>query len=202
MKRKRENFIAMLLVCGMLLCGCGTATTRSGTNSAGTTVQADALPSDDMLVNRTLYLFDMYVLPVSWWRGAGSDSLCVNEFAEPLENTPEGTTFHPVTRFQSIDAMKRATEQVFTKAYAEENLYPFLEKRKQFLERDGKLYMNTSAGAGMPPWGPVAADVKTKSVNSAILSVTFQDPYLEEEIHDIGLKLEDGIWKLNDYPYL
>ena len=161
----------------------------------------DALPEDEVLIDRTLYLFDIYVLPVSWWTGSGIFQLNINEVSDPLENTPEGTEFHQVHRFDSIDEMKRATEQVFTREYAEKNLYPNLEKYKQFLERDGKLYINTEIGAGSTLFAPISAKVLSKAEDEAVLSVTFEEPYGRQEIHEIVLKKEKDSWKLNNYPY-
>lgn len=172
--------------------------------TANEAILDDDIPSDEDLVDRTLYLFDIYVFPVGWWIGANEDALCVKyyEGLEPLENTPEYTAFYQVLRFNSIDEMKRATEQVVTKDYAENNLYPFLEENRQFLERDGKLYINIEGGCGMPPFGPISATVLSKTKNEAELSVVFQAEPGEEEVHKIELKRESGTWKLNNYPFL
>jgi len=182
-------FIVSLLLFSMISCASKNETLT------------DNLLTDEELVDRTLYLFDIYVFPVSWWTCSGFSSLIVNEFVDPLENTSEGTAFHPVTRFNSIDEMKRATEQVVTKEYAEKNLYPNLNTYNQFLERDGKLYTNTEIGGGGTLFKPVSAKVTSKAKNEVILSVMFEEPYGEQETHEITLKNENGVWKLNNYPY-
>ena len=166
-----------------------------------TIASAGVMLTDEELEDRTLYLFDIYVFPVPWWTCSGFSSLIVNEFVDPLENTPEGTAFHPVARFDSIAEMKRATEQVVTKAYAEKNLYPNLDTYHQFLERDGKLYTNTEMGGGLTAFKPISAKVLTKTEQEAILSVLFKEPYGERETHEITLEKENGTWKLNNYPY-
>lgn len=167
-------------------------------------VSSDVLLTDKELEDRMLYLIDPYILPVYWYTGDGSERLDVFEMehVKPLENTPKDTTFYEVLRFNSIEDMKQSTEQIVTKEFAEQNLYPLLEKHKQFLERNGKLYYNTSAGSGGPVSGPVKATVLSKTENDAILSVVFQDLDGAEEEHQIELKKESGTWKLNNYPYL
>lgn len=52
----------------------------------------------------------------------------------PLEDTPEGTKFYRVLRFDSIADMKRATEQVMTKDFAEKIFILFLTNIINFLK--------------------------------------------------------------------
>ena len=133
-----------------------------------------SVPSDEQLIPRLFSLYDYYIYPVPWFLGAGDDALGTLEIGyEPLPDTPEYTTFFEVSRFDSIDEMKRAVEQVVTQEFAENTLYPYLEKG-DFMERDGKLSRNTSLlGSG---WGadPVSASVLSKSENNAVLSVEFR----------------------------
>lgn len=191
--------ILSILLIGVLLLSAAACKQTVSNNDAS----ADVMTDED-LVDRTFYLLDGFVLPFSWYRGGdGSDLLNVNdsEGVEPLENTPEGTAFYQVLRFNSIKELKRATEQVVTKEYAEKYLYPDLVEYNLFLERDGKLYLNTEIGAGGTPFGPVEATVLSKTEDEAMLSVVFRDTLGEEEVHEIELKRENGIWKLNNYPY-
>ena len=117
---------------------------------------------------------------------------------EPLPDTPEYTTFFEVSRFDSIGEMKRAVEQVVTQEFAENILYPYLEKG-DFMEHDGKLYRNTSLlGSG---WGadPVSASVLSKSENNAVLLVEFQE-YDHIVTCDVQMTKENGIWKIASLP--
>lgn len=189
----------LLIVLIAILLLCFTACTL---NKDDNYASADVLLSDNILEERTLYLFDAFVLPIYWWAGAGSSLLDVNVYVEPLSDTPEGTAFYPVNRFDSIEEMKRATEQVVTKKYAQENLYPFLEKHHQFLERNNRLYINTNAGCGAPPFEPISASVNSKTENSAIITVVFRDNLNREETHKIELIKENDNWKLNSFPFL
>ena len=197
---KKIVSLLIVIVSIFAVAGCN-ANAPVTNNNSGENPSEQLLLTDEELINRTLYLFDYYVLPIDWWTGAGTFKLNVNEFGDPLENTPEGTAFHPVHRFNSIDEMKRATEQAVTMEYAEKNLYPNLDKHEQFLERDGNLYMNTEQGRGGYLFGPISAQVLSKTEDAAIMSVTFEEPYGEQEIHEIELKKENGVWKLNNYPY-
>lgn len=158
-----------------------------------------SVPSDEQLISRLFSLYDYYIYPIPWFLGAGDDALGTLEVGyEPLPNTPEYTTFFEVSRFDSIDEMKRAVEQVVTQEFAENTLYPYLEKG-DFMERDGKLYRNTSLlGSG---WGadPVSASVLSKSENNAVLSVEFQE-YDHIVTGDVQMTKENGIWKIASLP--
>lgn len=158
-----------------------------------------SVPSDEQLISRLFSLYDYYIYPIPWFLGAGDDALGTLEVGyEPLPDTPEYTTFFEVSRFDSIDEMKRAVEQVVTQEFAENTLYPYLEKG-DFMERDGKLYRNTSLlGSG---WGadPVSASVLSKSENNAVLLVEFQE-YDHIVIGDIQMTKENGIWKIASLP--
>lgn len=158
-----------------------------------------SVPSDEQLISRLFSLYDYYIYPVPWFLGAGDDALGTLEIGyEPLPDTPEYTTFFEVSRFDSIDEMKRAVEQVVTQEFAENTLYPYLEKG-DFMERDGKLYRNTSLlGSG---WGtdPVSASVLSKSENNAVLSVEFQE-YYHIVTGDVQMTKENGIWKIASLP--
>lgn len=197
-----------VLILGVLLLSATSCRQTLSESEEGLNVNAvstDVLLTDEELIDRTLYLYDMYVLPVYWWTGAGSDLLAVweNESVEPLHSTPEGTTFYQIMRFNNIKEMKRATEQVVTRKYAEAYLYPLIEENQQFLEKDDKLYMNTSAGGGRSPLKPVSATVLSKTATNAELNVVFQEYYFEEvQMHKIELERENGIWKLNNTPYV
>lgn len=158
-----------------------------------------AIPSDEQLISRLFSLCDYYTYPIPWFLGAGDDALGTLEVDhEPLPDTPEYTTFFEVSRFDSIDEMKRAVEQVVTQEFAENTLYPYLEKG-DFMERDGKLYRNTSLlGSG---WGadPASASVLSKSENNAVLSVEFQE-YDHIVTGEVQMTKENGIWKIASLP--
>ena len=188
----------------VLLAGCQSGEPSSQTSSVEADIAAEHLLSDEKLIDRALYLLEPSIHPISWWIGAGIISLEVweAEYVDPLEDTPEGSTFYQVLRFNSITEMKRATEQVMTKEYTQTNLYPFLEINKQFLERDGKLYFNTSGGCGMWPFRADSAKVLSKNSDTVLLSVTFIGGSGDEEsVKEVEMKFEDQTWKLNSSPY-
>lgn len=173
--------------------------------SSNNYVSSIVLLTDEELEDRLLYLLDSHILPVFWWTGASDSTLDINyrEDIEPLENTPENTEFYQVMRFYSIKEMKRATEQVVTKAYANKYLYPFLEKTNMFLERDGKLYRNQSMRPyGVAPYVPISATVLSKDENKAVLSLILRETYGKELVREIEMQRETGIWKLNNCPYM
>lgn len=173
--------------------------------SSNNYVSSIVLLTDEELEDRLLYLLDSHILPVFWWTGASDSTLDINyrEDIEPLENTPENTEFYQVMRFYSIKEMKRATEQVVTKAYANKYLYPFLEKTNMFIERDGKLYRNQSMHPyGVAPYVPISATVLSKDENKAVLSLILRETYGKELVREIEMQRETGIWKLNNCPYM
>ena len=150
-----KKLLCVGLVLCLLCCGCASnssilvKSSSDITVSVGTESEAASAITDEALVDRTLYLLGHYIFPGYWYTGDGCDLLYVNEVGmEPLENTPEYTKFFRVLRFDSIKEMKQATEQIVTKEFAENKLYPLLEENGQFLERDGKLYFNTEIGRG------------------------------------------------------
>ena len=151
-----KKLLCVGLVLCLLCCGCASnssilvKSSSDITVSVGTESEAASAITDEALIDRALCLLDVYIFPVYWWAVSSEDLLNVNEWegVEPLENTPEYTKFFRVLRFDSIKEMKQATEQIVTKEFAENKLYPLLEENGQFLERDGKLYFNTEIGRG------------------------------------------------------
>lgn len=209
MKKVYISILSIVVMSCLISCGTNQTEVSSGMSeineAESSSVKSSAsLISDEELINRVLYLLEPFTHPVTWYTAAGDTELAVweAEYVDPLEDTPEGTKFYPVTRFDSIAEMKRATEQVMTKEFAEKNLYPLLDKYNQFLERDNMLYRNTLIGRGAWPFKADSATVVSKSEDTAVLSVTFIDFRKKEEVRNVEMKFENQTWKLNSSPYI
>ena len=153
-----------------------------------------------ILINRLTGLFDQYVYPVAWYMASGDTALGVSELGRPLESDDPNVTYFEVTRFSELWKMKCATEQVFTREYAERVLYPYLtEEKEDFIEYDGKLYRNTSIiGSG---WytDTDRMEVLHKDQTSAEIEVDFR--YIDEVTTDtVTMQKENGLWKIASLP--
>lgn len=162
--------------------------------------QPAAVPTDEELINRLTGLFDQYVYPVAWYMASGDTALGVSELGRPLESDDPNVTYFEVTRFSELWKMKRATEQVFTREYAERVLYPYLtEEKEDFIEYDGKLYRNTSIiGSG---WytDTDRMEVLHKDQTSAEIEVDFR--YIDEvTTGTVTMQKENGLWKIASLP--
>lgn len=161
----------------------------------------DVLLSDKELEDRAIFLFDPYVLPVYWWTEANGMLLSINNHLWPIFDAPDYTPFYCIERFNSIEEMKRATEQVMTKKYARENLYPLLEENHHLQEKDGRLYIDIKGKNRPAFFKPVSSSVESKTKDNATLTVVFRDESDNEETHKIELVKENDNWKLNNFPF-
>lgn len=208
MKKVCMLILSIVVMSCLISCGTNQTEVSSGISEINETESSSVTPStslisDEELINRVLYLLEPFTDPVGWYTAAGDTVLNVWEAGvAPLEDTPEGTKFYRVLRFDSIADMKRATEQVMTKEFAEKNLYPLLDKYNQFLERDNMLYRNTLIRNEAWTFKANSATVVSKSEDTAVLSVTFIDSYNKKEIRNIEMKFENQTWKLNSSPYI
>ena len=152
-------------------------------------------------------LGDTYTNPTLWWLVGGDQTNQLGgdiDKAIIIEDVPltidgiDDMSYYPLNRFNSINDLKKATEQVVTKEYAEKYLYPRGEERHLFLELDGILYGNgyymVSTGIG----GAVDAELIGQKGNSYWLVGEFGALGGETVESIIEMKLEDGIWKLNN----
>lgn len=165
--------------------------------------KSEAQISDEELEKRAVSLLDYYVLPNYWWLVGGSADTLFGDLSAYIYETVDlpvaGETkaaYCPLTRFESIEELKRSTEQIVTKEYAETNLYPWGDTRAMFIERNGRLYGNTyyeiSPGIG----DAKSAELLERNGDTAILNVEFYT--IDATVYrQIEMKLEDGIWKLN-----
>ena len=125
-----------------------------------------------------------------------------------LQIETEGTyadddSYRKVGRFATINEMKAATEQLFTKDFCEAHFYRAFsqpEERPMYKEVDGQLYRNINGGGMGWPWA---------------LTDVFQLAYADDQWRVLGMRLEawgefetwenfvfqyeDGGWKLNHF---
>lgn len=125
MKKVYMLILSIVVMSCLMSCGTNQTEVSSGVSEINETESSLVTPStslisDEELINRVLYLLEPFTDPVTWYTAAGDTVLNVSEAGvAPLEDTPEGTKFYRVLRFDSIADMKRATEQVMTKEFAE-----------------------------------------------------------------------------------
>ena len=159
------------------------------------------IPEDQQLIDRTLYLLDPYILPVSWWTGAGYDFLYpADSFSGTmLQPEPDASAYFEVLRFCNMEEMKRVTEQIVTKAYAQDVLYPRGEA--YFLEQDGKLYVSAAACTGSWKFRPLSAQVLSKTECFAEMQVVLGTENGSQFTSTVYLQDEDQTWKLANTPF-
>ena len=152
--------------------------------------------SDEELAELAVHFSQFDVNPDVWW--ILGQNIDVDMEVEPFGE--EG--FRPVGRFNSIAEMQEATEQIVSRRYAEEHLYRLLDgPHRMFLERDGRLYRNTSGeGAWRIPMA-LEGHIISRSENEAIVAVTY-DPFLPdhmlpegESVFNIRMVRESGGWR-------
>lgn len=141
-----------------------------------------------------------------WYMGEG-DGLAVEV------NDDDTQTVHKIGRFGTIQALKDATEAVYTGRFCQEILYPvgFDESQgenRKFSEIDGALYINqTNGGMG---WRNALTDkitVKSQQPDEIVLTVMTNELGFESERSgavvevpvDFWLLRENGVWKLDNW---
>ncbi len=152
--------------------------------------------------------------PLTWWIMGGYEEW---SWKDPLQldwtdrlslDVREAVTYvyYRVGRFNSLAELKDYTEQIFTREYAETYLYPWGEEQGMFLERDGKLYINSywrDMGKAaqweieMRALEPRVASLESMDDNTAVFTAEFYDTLAMEAYEkEIRMVKEDGLWKI------
>lgn len=154
---------------------------------------SNSIPSDSEIKERAIYILSPDNLPVYWWYGAAESFLGVDSFNA---NSNIQGDFSLVTRFDSIDEMKKATEELVTEEFAQQ-LYEFSDEHNVFKDFEGKLYENMEVEGSAAPW--VVESENQISVDSfdnatANISVIFNDGSGDTTTEKIELKklVENG----------
>lgn len=144
-----------------------------------------------------------------WWYMGLGDGLDVDDSADDF------TVIRKVGRFQTIAELKAATEEIFTKRFCENILYPIGFNEEQgdnikFREIDGRLYINENNG-GMGWIDELTDKITVKENGASEITVTIISNQLDldtpkDEIgktkevpYDFVLIQEDGAWKLDNW---
>ena len=136
-----------------------------------------------------------------WYHDPANEDLEVDITAAPIARS-----FYPVGRFVSIEEMKQASEQVFSRRFCEEVLYPigFDETTfgtVHFADIDGMLCCNPDVG-GMGWDYRMTEEISWVSQDEvqAVFSVMVEDVLQGETVPmEFRLIWEDGHWKLDTW---
>ncbi|MDR2933063.1 MAG: hypothetical protein LBV27_08150 [Oscillospiraceae bacterium] len=211
--RRAGALILTLLALCLVSCKDGDASSglsaaQSGASSGAQSVEAlPASPASGMSEAEIIDLVKTLTKKgdeVFWWymdEGMGLDVDTQGSVTDVIR---------PVGRFKTIDALKAATEEVFSAHFCNKILYPvgFNENQGEnikFREIDGVLHINLNNG-GMG-WIDELTDkitVKEESVNRITVTIisnqlNFETSGTEEVPYDFDLILEDGVWKLDNW---
>lgn len=150
-------------------------------------------------------MIDKGTSAMAWWLGDIWAAFDLSGATEPSYLD----TYYLVTEFDSIAQLKQETEKVFTKQFAEENLY-FRNgdpETARFVEHEGKLYIRDIGGWGLP-FGPIKNyTVKSLSEDECVIAATVFNFRTNEDItYDFVLVKTDTDsddinrgWRLNTY---
>ena len=177
MKQKTVLLILAGLLTALLLSGCGTEAKEEENLS-------DVLPT---LLEQEVFFEGVY-------RGAGLPTT-PNAPYVPDENYQ---CFVPVTdeNYPTVEALKDATEQVFTEEYAQENFYVwgFDEDMPRYRDVDGQLCMDIGQGGGLDKqWDPESFEVVSEDEETIVITVDYLN-YDSIRTAELTLvKTEDGL---------
>lgn len=160
MKRPMTVLFAAALLAASLLSGC------AGNGGAAEEDLAKSLPA---LLEQEVFFENVY-------RGGGLPTT-PNAPYEPDENYQ---CFVPVTdeNYPTVEALKAATEQVFTAEYAQENFYlwAFEGDAPRYKDVDGRLCMDIGQGGGLDKqwdtdsWEVLSEDGETVEITAEYLN--------------------------------
>lgn len=177
MRRKTAALLLMGLLAALLLSGCSKTSTEEETLS-------EVLPT---LLEQEVFFEGVY-------RGAGLPTT-PNAPYVPDDNYQ---CFVPVTdeNYPTVEALKEATEQVFTKEYAEANFYVwgFEEDTARYRNVDGQLCMDIGQGGGLDKqWDLDSFEVVSEDEETIVITVDYLN-YDSIRTAEITLaKTEDGL---------
>lgn len=203
---KCKKFLSLLLAAIMLLSFGGCA--REAISQTNTSESAENIHQGDPVSpseakkfeERAVYLYSDGVYPELWWAEGSNANNLGEDLNRPLDLQLPETEYYHIDRFQSIDELKKATEEVFTKEYAEKYLYPWGEDHQMFVEHDGELYAN-AYWMGEFLFPPDSVTFLRKEGDVVFLDANFKNLDGEPFTRETQLKLEDGVWKFQ-YTYL
>lgn len=168
--------------------------------------QSEAQVSDEVLEEYSMHLLNRENLPVTWWLAGGNSRTIWPDYYHYIyidniilsdRTEPQTLQYCPVRRFDTVEELKLATEQVVSKKYAEAYLYPLEESESMFIEQNGRLYSHTVLDISPGIGDAVSAHMLVRNADTALLEVEFL--VMEGfESQLIVMVLEDGLWKLDN----
>lgn len=102
--------------------------------------------------------------------------------------------------YKNIVDIKTATEAVFTKEFAEKELYPsaFKETTPTYIERNGRLYFSGMTRSNVPSIVPSTLTIENQTADTLNLQVYRYFVHDNSaQIYPLSLKKENGKWLLN-----
>lgn len=202
--RALNSMLSILLVLALTACasvGNSSSDLPDMQSEADATLESDAqeyklTEEEERLITTFDLLLHQGTSAINWWLGDIFLGLNISVGTQPSYQKD----YYLVPEFIDINEVKEKTQAVFTKQFAQENLY--LDEER-FIEHNGQLLVRDSGGWGLP-YGPVKHYfVKFLSDNDAIVEVTVYDfSSKTNKQFDFVLTKENDEWKLDSYFHL
>lgn len=167
---------------------------------------AEPLPWDGSfsnrdLVERALYIFSgsKNAAPNWWLQGAAVLNWDGSQGPDLPEPKPRWGGYYKLDRFQTLDQLKKATQQQLTQDYAQQFIDQEEKELDIFLEQDGRLY-GADASQSLATGRTRSGSVLRRGEDWALLLLSF-DGVDGSYGATVLLRLEEGQWKADSSPY-
>lgn len=134
-----------------------------------------------------------------WYSGAG---LAADEDAEPLD-TANDRKFVPVRddAIQSVEDLKRATEEVFTAERARSDFYQYALEGEyaRYKEIDGVLCIDLNQGGANSGynWQTDTLKLVSQTADTIVTEMDYQSNYGETGVEQLTLKRTENGWRID-----
>lgn len=202
--KKNRLWRNALIVCLVAVCVVGSLAACSpngqGSSSQSSSNSSESSQSQTDLLPRVKEVLGKGQEVISWYT---MHTLTYDTAVEPVTDE-NGREFYPVVTFRTMDELKQATQQVYSQAFAEENLYSIGMHAEygSFKEIDGILYGCDNTGMGwMQELKPETAEIVAQEDNIMVVKCQSLNNYEGGKATDEPFILvkENGQWLLDSY---
>lgn len=134
-----------------------------------------------------------------WYSGVGLEA---NQDAQPLD-TANDRKFVPVTSkdIQSVEALKKATEEIFTGERAQNDFYQYALEGEyaRYKEIDGVLCIDLNQGGANAGynWQTDTLKIVSQTADTIVVEMDYQSTYGETGSEQLTLKNTESGWRID-----
>lgn len=217
--------LSLLLLAGMTACSGGSSSSlsssqslsasqtsssssssasASGSSSPSPSSSASSSSSDGELSVQEVASLLEDMIPrgreiTGWFSGVGLDA---DQEAEPLD-TANGRKFVPVKAdgIQSVEDLKRATEEIFTRERAQNDFYQYALEGEyaRYKEIDGVLCIDLNQGGANAGynWQIDTLQIVSQTADAIVVEMDYQSSYGETGADRLTLKKTEDGWRID-----